>query len=103
MENEITKMSENNADIVIGRSFPINIDSPLFLTNVMDNFFNGLEEAGHSPSKERQRKIEHVLHELSESFGMALERLNLDIEASVSLIQGEIENMGSNNNQKEGN
>ena len=55
MENEITKMSENNADIVIGRSFPINIDSPLFLTNVMDNFFNGLEEAGHSPSKERQR------------------------------------------------
>lgn len=97
MKNEVTKMSESNADIVIGRKFPADIDSPLFLSKVMDNFFEGLANADNSPSMERQRKIEHTMKNLIESFHEALIRLDQDIEASVSLVKGEIENIGNNN------
>lgn len=90
-------MSERVADKVFGRKFPEDIDSPLFFNKLMDNFFEGLANADNSPSVERQRKIEHTIKNLVESFEEALIRLDQDIEASVSLIKGEIENISNNN------
>lgn len=90
-------MSDHVADKVFGRKFSDDIDSPLFLEKLLDSFFEGLANADNSPSMERQRKIEHTIEGLTESFHEALIRLNEDIEASVSLIKGEIENIGNNN------
>ena len=90
-------MSDHVADKVFGRKFPDDIDSPLFLEKLMDSFFEELANADNSPSMQRQRKIENTIKDLIESFHEALIRLNQDIEASVSLVKGEIENISNNN------
>lgn len=97
MMEDVKKLNESIANVVIGRKFPADVDSPLFLDKVMDNFFNGLEDAEHNPSKHRQREIEHTVTNIVESFGMAVERLIIDIEASVALVKGKIEEIGNNN------
>lgn len=98
MEKEVAKMSEAHADIVIGKKFPAAVDSPLFYEKMLDNFFSGLENANHSPSKQHQRKIEHVIGNLIESLDEALQRLNSDIESSVSLIKRGIADITNDNN-----
>lgn len=101
VDKEVAKMSEKHADIVIGRKFSPYVDSPLFLDKLSDDFFNGLEEAGHSPSKQRQREIEHFIGNVVESFSEALQRFDLDLEASVSLVKSGIEEIGNNNPEGE--
>jgi hypothetical protein len=96
-KGEVATMSDKNADIVFGNPINPTVESPLFYTKLLDGFFEGLDNADNSPSMERQRKIEHTMKDLIESFHEALIRLDQDIEASVSFVKSEIENIGNNN------
>lgn len=92
--SDVAKLSDSSADIVIGKKFPDNVDSPLFLEGLLDKFFVELETAAHSPSINRQANILNTIQAIADAFEERLKLFSADAEASAESMRKQIARIG---------